>query len=334
MSPLYVDARGGLIAVAKPGLVELYDVSGAKRWSRAVKGSVKSLALADGSLAFVERVAEGSYALRFYGLEDSTLLAEHRLEVAEEDVVKRFEEGFIYIPSPRPALRSSPSGRLVAVALGGRLGLFSCGGASMWSMLLGDDVLSLDLTDEDVAVGLGNGTLILLSAQDGAIKWALNLEAPVLRVDVSQRGSCVAATKDGVAYYVSGGRASWRLGGLKEDVESSELYYDVAASSNGGRAALAGSHLAIVSSSGEVLFKAALKLGEHSLEEWLAASSDLTYVAALSPMNTVQYYVVKLAEPSEGAVVFIQWQLAVLIATAVTAAAAITITLRLSLIHI
>ena len=327
MSLLYVDARGGLIAVAKPGLVELYDVSGVRRWSRAVEGSAESLALADSSLAVVERVAEGSYALRFYDLEDGALLAEHQLEAVEKGVVRRVEEGFIVVARPRPALRSSPSGRLVAVALGERLGLFSCRGASIWSIPLEDEVLSLDLTDEDVAVGLGNGTLILLSAQDGAIKWAVDLEAPVLKVDVSERGSCVAATKDGVAYCVSGGGVSWKLGDLGR-MKGSELYYDVAVSGDGEKAALAGSHLTIVSSSGEVLFKATLRRGKHPLEEWLAASSDLTHVAVLPTMDTVQYYVVKLAEPSRGAVAFMPWHLAVSIAAAAIVTAALVTILR------
>ena len=330
LSPWLLDARGELIAVAKEGLVMLLNTSGAELLSIDADGIIESLAIARNSIAIASYTYDNEgkrLTMSFYDSKDGELLSKHIFKLAKEGPAKESEGTLIYVPPPRAFLKADRAGEHLAAALGGsegQLTLFDCRGTALWNCSL-PHVMSLDFTVNGVAVGLGNGSLILLDLKDGAVKWAVDLEAPIINVDASESGEYIAAvTKDGVACLICKGRIAWKLGGEAE--KPYELYYDAAILSNGRYAALAGTHLAVVSSDGKVVFKIPVEEGkEITIERWLAASGNLTQIAILTSMKTLNYYTFKFEESvEEAAQTLWQWHsLAMLIALAVAATLAI-----------
>jgi len=295
LSPRLLDARGKLIAIAKESLAVLLNTSGVELLSISADGIIESLAITRNSIAIAAYTYDGGgkrWAISFYDLKSGELLSKQVFKLAEEKPSK--ESGvFIYVPSPRPILKADKAGERLAAALGGRLILMDCRGSVLWNCsLFHEVVMSLDFTVNGVAVGLSNGSLVLLNLKDGAVKRAVNLEAPVINVDASESEYIAAATKDGATYLIYNGRIARKVGG--EAQKPYELYYDVAISSDGRHVALAGTHLAVLSSDGKVVFKKPTEEGkEITIEQWLAASSDLTQITTLTSMKTLNYYTFK-----------------------------------------
>ncbi len=269
-----VSPNGSYIAAATGRQVALLDKKGEEQWMQVLEKKVEALTFMDERIA---AVALGKlYILNLNG----------KIEVRTDLELPSTPQKPIYSEIWRVVAAGSEESLVIAFSgVQSAVTLVDESGAVRWTLKLSRPVMSLALVDDTMLLGLGNGTLVALSANEGEQLWKVPLgEAPLLSIAANSEGLVVAVSKEGVIYGVKTGNILWKY---PEKSEKYEHYMQALISKDGQRIAAAGSHLIILTSQGQQLWKQKLPEAEKPAEKLLAATPDLDIVAVITSKNTI-----------------------------------------------